>query len=66
MSIKSFYKGYLFTLILVIILCVLKMSFIEVMATIGISITSTVIIFFTGWLLYRIYLYICDRNHSGD
>lgn len=66
MSIKSFYKGYILAFILVMILCLMKLSFIEVMATLGISLVGTVIIFSVGWVLYRTYLYIYNiGDHSG-
>lgn len=58
MTIKSFYKGYLAAFMLIMILCMMKFTFIEVMAIIGTALTGTVIIFALGWILYRTFIYL--------
>ena len=65
MSINKFYLGYLTTFLIVMLICVCKYTFLEIMAMIGISTVGTAIIFAVGWIFYRTYLYIYDKEHSG-
>lgn len=54
MSINRFYIGYIFTLIVVMVLAFLKFSFLDVMAIIGTSLCGTLLIFLFGFLCWRL------------